>query len=84
MALKPPPLGDVLQQVNSFAAGPGGLKEEADKALRALAQSTLTKLDVVSREEYDAQTAQLKATQAQVAELENQLQKLAEDIAAME
>ncbi|MDP4916233.1 MAG: accessory factor UbiK family protein, partial [Haliea sp.] len=61
MALKPPPLGDVLQQMSALA-GSSGLRSEVDKGLRALAQSALGKLEVVSREEFDAQAAILART----------------------
>lgn len=50
---------------------------ELDKGARALAQSALSKLDVVSREEFDAQSALLKRTQERVIELENTLEALA-------
>ncbi len=64
MALKPPPLGDVLQQMN------------------ALAQSALGKLEMVSREEFDAQAAILSRTRARVAELEAALEALTSEVEA--
>lgn len=64
MALKPPPLGDVLQQMN------------------ALAQSALGKLEMVSREEFDAQAAILARTRARVAELEAELEALTREFEA--
>jgi ubiquinone biosynthesis accessory factor UbiK len=79
MALKPPPLSDVLQQVNDLV-GNSGLKDEMDKNMRALVQSGLAKLDVVSREEFDAQSAILKRTRDQVTELESQLEQLAGEL----
>ena len=69
MALKPPPLGEVIQQVNELV-GNSGIKDEMDKSLRALVQSGLSKLDVVTREEFDAQTEILKRTRSQIAALE--------------
>ena len=53
-----------------------GLKEQLDKNARALAQSALGKLDVVSRQEFDAQSAVLKRTRQRVAELEAELERL--------
>jgi hypothetical protein len=50
---------------------------ELDKGARALAQSALSKLDVVSREEFDAQSALLERTRERVIELENTLEALA-------
>lgn len=75
MALKPPPLGDILQQMNALVAG-SGLRADVDKGVRALAQSALGKLEMVSREEFDAQAAILARTRARVAELEGELEIL--------
>ena len=75
MALKPPPLGDILQQMNALVAG-SGLRADVDKSVRALAQSALGKLDMVSREEFDAQAAILARTRARMAELEGELEAL--------
>lgn len=81
MALKPPPLGDILQQMNALVAG-SGLRADVDKSVRALAQSALGKLEVVSREEFDAQAATLARTRARVAELEAQLETLSREFEA--
>jgi hypothetical protein len=83
---------------NSSRRGPGGiadlfdrfLQEEAvvrgqiDKNARALAQSALARLDVVSRDEFDAQRAQLERTQQRVADLEQLLEQLSERLQAAE
>ena len=79
MALKPPPLSEVLQQVNELV-GNSGIKGEVDKSMRALVQSGLAKLDVVSREEFDAQTETLKRTRSQVISLEAQLEALSKEL----
>lgn len=81
MALKPPPLGDILQQMNALVAG-SGLRADVDKGVRALAQSALGKLEVVSREEFDAQAAILARTRARVAELEAELEALTREFEA--
>lgn len=75
MALKPPPIGEVLQQVNELV-GKSGIKSEVDKSVRALMQSGLSKLDVVSREEFDAQTEILTRARTQITSLEAQLEEL--------
>ena len=67
----PPPPWDLLQQASSRMGG------ELDKGARALAQSALSKLDVVSRDEFDAQSALLERTRERVIELENTLEALA-------
>lgn len=84
MALKPPPPPwEVLQQVSDLV-GNSGIKGEVDKGVRALAESALTRLDVVSREEFDAQAEILKRTRARVAELEAQLEALTGELEALE
>ena len=61
--------------------GDSGLRAEADKNARALLQSALRRLDMVSREEFDAQTEILARTQARVAELEQELEDLTAAVA---
>ena len=75
MAIKPPPFGEVLQQVNELV-GKSGLKGEVDKSMRALVTSGLAKLDVVSREEFDAQAEILIRTSSMITSLEAQLEEL--------
>jgi len=81
MALKPPPPPwEVLQQVGDLI-GASALGGEMDKSARTLAQSALARLDVVNREEFDAQTEILQRTQAKVAELEAELEQLTQALA---
>ena len=75
MALKPPPPWEVLQHVNELVNA-SGIKGEVDKSVRALAQTALSRLNVVSREEFDAQTEILERTRARVVALEAELQEL--------
>ena len=83
MALKPPPPPwEVLQQVNDMVGG-SGLKGEVDKGVRSLAQSALARLDVVSREEFDAQADILRHTRAKVAALEAELEELTRELEAL-
>ena len=80
MAIKPPPPPwEVLQHVGELI-GSSGLGGEVDKGARALAQSALSRLDMVSREEFDAQTDILKRTQARVLELESELETLTSEL----
>ena len=57
-----------------------GIKGEVDKGVRALAQSALARLDVVSREEFDAQADILKRTRAKVVALEAELEELTKEL----
>jgi len=81
MALKPPPIGDVVRQLNTLI-GESGLRSEADRNARALLQSAMRKLDMVSREEFDAQAEVLTRTRARVEELEQELEALAAQLDA--
>ena len=79
MAIKPPPPPwEVLQQVNDLI-GNSGLKGEVDKSVRSLAQSALSRLKVVSREEFDAQSEILKRTRERVVALEAELDAITKE-----
>ena len=82
MALKPPPISDVVTQLNSLL-GDTGLKGEVDRGMRALVQSALSRLDMVSRDEFDAQAELLARTRARVEELEAQLETLSQQADAL-
>ncbi len=80
MAIKaPPPPWEVLQQVGELVGGPKA-RAEVDKSLRTLAQSALSRLDVVSRDEFDAQTEILQRTRTRVLELEAELEALTKEL----
>ena len=61
-------------------SGPEPLFEQIDRNAKSLLQSALTRLDVVSREEFDAQTAVLKRTRERLEALERQLALLDESL----
>ena len=83
MAIKPPPPPwEVLQQVNDMV-GNSGLKGEVDKGLKSLAQSALSRLEVVSREEFDAQAEILKRTRNRVVALEAELEEMTRELEAL-
>jgi BMFP domain-containing protein YqiC len=82
MALKPPPPWEVLQQVSELVGG-SGVKQEVDRNIRSLAQSALARLDMVSREEFDAQAESLKRTRARVVALEASLEELTRELEAL-
>ena len=58
--------------------------EQIDRNARSLLQSALTRLDVVSREEFDAQAAVLKRTRERLEALEAKIASLDEDLSASE
>ena len=68
------------QQASRLFAGESPPKAELESQFRALMQSAFSKLDLVSREEFDSQMlvlartrARLEALEAKVAELESKL-----------
>ena len=80
MALKaPPPPWELLQQVSELV-GVSGVKHDVDKSLRALAQSTMSRLDMVSREEFNAQTEILQRTRSRVIQLEATLDEMTKEL----
>lgn len=81
MALKPPPPPwEVLQQVGELV---GASKGDVDRGVKSLVQSALARLDLVSREDFDAQAEILKRTRARVAELEAALEEVTRTMEAM-
>jgi BMFP domain-containing protein YqiC len=83
MALKPPPIDEVMQQVGALV-GPAGLAQEVDRNARQLLQSALRRLDFVSRDEFDAQAAILARTRSRVAALEGEVAALSEQLEQLE
>ena len=82
MAIKPPPPPwEVLREVGELVGGTKA-RGEVDKSLRSLAQSALSRLDVVSREEFDAQAEVLRRTRERVAELERELEAITSAVEA--
>jgi BMFP domain-containing protein YqiC len=78
MALKPPPPPwEVLQQVGELV---GAGKGEVDKGMRSLVQNALSRLDLVSREDFDAQSEILQRTRARVSALESAVEELAREL----
>ena len=82
-----PNLDDMVNRlIDSLPAGMRELKEEATKNLRAALHSTLSKMDLVTREEFDIQQAvlirtraKLEALEKQIAELEKELQRTSDE-----
>jgi len=71
-----------MQQVSELIGGEG-IRDEVDRSVRALAQAALARLDMVNREEFDAQAELLQRTRERVKELESQLDALAREVEAL-
>jgi hypothetical protein len=54
----------------------GPLKDQIDRNAKVAAQSALGKLDVVTREEFDAQCALLERTRARLTALEEEFERV--------
>jgi BMFP domain-containing protein YqiC len=63
--------------------GGSGIKGEVDKSIRSLAQGALSRLDMVSREEFDAQSEVLQRTRERVVELEAELEQMTRELEAL-
>jgi BMFP domain-containing protein YqiC len=55
------------------------LKEDAQRNLRAVIQSAFSKLDIVTREEFDAQSAVLARTREKLDQLEAQMEEMKQE-----
>lgn len=61
-----------------IAAGAHGLREDLENNFRAILRANLGKLDLVGREEFDAQRKVLERTRARLEELERRVVTLEE------
>jgi BMFP domain-containing protein YqiC len=75
--LKPRQLDDLSQRLaNSLPKGLQALQEDISRNLRASLEAGLGKLDLVTREEFDVQSAVLARTRAKLQTLEQQVAEL--------
>ncbi|GAB4363343.1 MAG: ubiquinone biosynthesis accessory factor UbiK [Methylohalobius sp. ZOD2] len=73
----PKQLDDLARRLSDVL--PEGLKsvrEDMEKNFRAILQSTFSQMDLVSREEFEVQTALLQRTRKQLEALEEQVREL--------
>ena len=61
---------------NAIPPGLNDLKDDMEKNVHALLQSALSKLDLVSREEFEVQKAVLAKTRLRLEELEKRVEEL--------
>jgi BMFP domain-containing protein YqiC len=73
-------LGDQLGRFISDTAA----REDMQKSLNAIVQSAFARLDLVTREQFDAQLETLARTREQLARLEGELARLQERLAELE
>lgn len=68
-------INEFIDQASKLLPGQD-TREEVQKSLQVMAQSTLSRLELVTRDEFDSQVSVLQKTRAKVDELEVQLKAL--------
>ena len=77
MALDPKVLDDLAKKLaEAVPAGLRDLKADAERNFRAVLQSAFAKLELVTREEFDVQSAVLARTRERLEELAARLKEL--------
>ena len=76
-------MNDSIEQLSKRISDliPGNVKhmqEDIEANFRSLLQSTLSKMNLVSREEFDVQTAVLQRTREKLEQLEKEIEALLE------
>jgi len=73
-------IDEIARQISAgLPAGLLGMQQDVEKNIRTLVESTLSKLDLVTREEFDLQTEVLARTRQKLEALERQLNELEAD-----
>ncbi|MGD8568248.1 MAG: accessory factor UbiK family protein [Gammaproteobacteria bacterium] len=77
MAFDPKQFDELTDKVvNLLPKGVRNVQQDIEKNIRALMQSTFSKMDLVTREEFDVQTAVLARTREKLEQLEKQVAEL--------
>jgi ubiquinone biosynthesis accessory factor UbiK len=85
MTLDPKLLDDLARKlVDAVPPGLKDLKADLERNFRAMLQSALGKLDLVTREEFDVQAGVLSRTRQKLEELSQRLAELETALAAQE
>ena len=72
-------IDDLARQISeSIPAGVKGMQEDVQKNIHTLLQGALSKLDLVTREEFDAQSQVLARTRQKLEQLEQLVDKMEE------
>ena len=74
-------MNDTLEQLSKRISSliPGdvkGVQDDIENNVKSLLQSTLTKMNLVTREEFDVQTAVLQRTREKLEQLEKQIEQM--------
>ena len=72
---------DLASKVSAtLPPAPGTVKGEIEQSIRAVLQSTFNKLDLVTREDFEIQSAVLQKTRLKLEDLEKKLVELEEKL----
>ena len=83
--IDPRALDELTRKLSSMLPpGAESLRTELRESLRAAVSATLSRMDVVSREEFDVQSAVLARTREKVTELERVVERLERELAGQE
>ena len=70
-------IDDLARQISeAIPAGVKGMQEDVQKNIHTLLQGTLSRLDLVTREEFDAQSQVLARTREKLERMEKTLEEL--------
>ena len=75
-------LGNLSKKIKEIATS--SPLNDTNKNTRALFKSMLTKMELVSREEFDIQTEVLKKSQSKISELEKKISELEKQLKSLE
>ena len=77
MSFDPRTLDDLARRLmDAVPPGIAAMRRDVEKNFRAVLQSALTRLDLVSRQEFDVQAGVLRRTREQLEALERRLRTL--------
>ena len=80
--MEPGQLDDLAAKLTALLPeGVRGVREDLQKNFRAVLQSGLERFDLVTRDEFDAQTAVLRRTRERLEDLEKQVAELEDSTA---
>lgn len=76
-------LNSIHEQVGQFIPDVAkSAQDDLHNHIKMVVSSVLTKLDLVTREEFDTQSAVLQRTRAKLEQLEQQVSKMEQDLAS--
>ena len=76
-------LRNIGDQLGRFI-GDSAAREDLQKSLNSVVQTAFARLDLVTREQFDAQLETLERTRTRLAEVEAELTRLQEQISSLE